>query len=108
MRGYCVKSFSKAFPLTTRKQILYEKIRLKNTWQVMARIAIAHWPSSQEENKLVPFHLQAGCSAIEKTMNVFFFQLQCWPNRSSTSIYSGGLLSETKKKRTRTRINLRH
>jgi len=73
MRGYRVKSFSKAFPLTTRKQI-YEKIHLKNTWQVMSRIAIAHyWPSSQEEKqqKLVPFHLQAGCNAIEKTM-IFF------------------------------------
>ena len=30
---------------------------------------------------------------------LLFFHLQCWPNRSSTGIYSGGLLSETKKEK---------
>jgi len=82
--------------MTTRKQMCEDSS--EKTRQAMAGIAIG--PAVQKiAVEVGSISLaKAGRNAMEKTINVFFFHLQCWPNRSSTGIYSGGLLSETKRK----------
>ena len=72
MRGYCVKSFSKAFPLmTTRKQMCEDSS--EKTRQAMAGIAIG--PAVQKiAVEVGSISLaKAGRNAMEKTINVFFF-----------------------------------